>query len=56
MARADKNFGTRHDGRRSDAVADKRVYIHEALHLKGKLQAADYKQAVEKFMGLGLGL
>lgn len=31
------------------AVADKRVYCHEALHLKGKLQAAGYKQAVEKW-------
>ena len=31
------------------AVADKRVYVHEALHLKGKLQAAGYKQAVEKW-------
>jgi|TARA_B110000046_G_scaffold30518_1_gene32315 hypothetical protein len=31
------------------AVADKRVYVHEALHLNGKLQAAGYKQAVEKW-------
>ena len=26
-----------------------RVYCHEALHLKGKLQTASYKQAVEKW-------
>ena len=31
------------------AVADKRVYCHEALHLKQKLQSAGYKQAVEKW-------
>ena len=40
------------DGERADgshAVADKRVYCHEALHLKGKLQTAGYKQAVEKW-------
>ena len=30
-------------------VGDKRVYCHEALHLKGKLQTAGYKQAVEKW-------
>ena len=26
-----------------------RVYVHEALHLQGKLQAAGYKQAIEKW-------
>ena len=31
------------------AVADKRVYCHEALHLKQKLQDAGYKQEVEKW-------
>ena len=31
------------------AVADKRVYCHEALHLKAKLQNVGYKQAVEKW-------
>ena len=36
-------------GAMGHAVADKRVYCHEALHLKGKLQAAGYKQAVEKW-------
>ena len=39
--------GNQDDGAR--AVADKRVYCHEALHLKGKLQTAGYKQAVEKW-------
>ena len=53
MARAAIKTSTR--GTMGHAVADKRVYVHEALHLKGKLQAADYKQAVEKW-GLGLGL
>ena len=33
----------------SEVVADKRVYCHEALHLKQKLQSAGYKQAVEKW-------
>ena len=36
-------------GQMGHAVADKRVYCHEALHLKGKLQTAGYKQAVEKW-------
>ena len=36
-------------GTMGHAVADKRVYCHEALHLKGKLQTASYKQAVEKW-------
>ena len=36
-------------GTMGHAVADKRVYCHEALHLKGKLQTAGYKQAVEKW-------
>ena len=39
-------------GMMGHAVADKRVYCHEALHLQGKLQAADYKtdkQAIEKW-------
>ena len=31
------------------AVADKRVYCHEALHNRLKLQKADYKQAIEKW-------
>ena len=31
------------------AVADKRVYCHEALHNRLKLQKADYKQGVEKW-------
>ena len=35
--------------RMGHAVADKRVYCHEALHLKQKLQSAGYKQAVEKW-------
>ena len=29
-------------------VADKRVYCHEALHLKEKLTKAGYKEKVEK--------
>ena len=37
------------------AVADKRVYVHEALHLRGKLQTAGYKQAVEKWEASELG-
>ena len=36
-------------GQMGHAVADKRVYCHEALHRKGKLQTAGYKQAVEKW-------
>ena len=36
-------------GTMGHAAADKRVYCHEALHLKGKLQAAGYKQLVEKW-------
>ena len=36
-------------GQMGHTVADKRVYCHEALHLKGKLQTAGYKQAVEKW-------
>jgi hypothetical protein len=36
-------------GQMGHAVADKRVYCHEALHLKGKLQTAGYKQVVEKW-------
>ena len=36
-------------GTMGHAVADKRVYVHEALHLQGKLQAAGYKQAIEKW-------
>ena len=36
-------------GQMGHAVADKRVYCHEALHLKGKLQTAGYKQAFEKW-------
>ena len=36
-------------GTMGHAVADKRVYCHEAHHLKGKLQTASYKQAVEKW-------
>ena len=35
-------------GQMGHTVADKRVYCHEALHLKGKLQTAGYKQAVER--------
>ena len=31
------------------AVADKRVYVHEALHLRTKLQKASYKHATEKW-------
>ena len=31
------------------AVSDKRVYVHEALHLAGKLQKASYHQANEKW-------
>ena len=30
-------------------MADKRVYCHEALHNRLKLQKADYKQGVEKW-------
>ena len=36
-------------GQMGHAVADKRVYCHEALHLKAKLQNVGYKQAVEKW-------
>ena len=36
-------------GRMGHAVADKRVYCHEALHNRLKLQKADYKQAIEKW-------
>ena len=31
------------------AVADKRVYCHEALHMREKLTSAGYKQKVEKW-------
>ena len=31
------------------AVADKLVYVHEALHLKHKLQTASYTQHAEKW-------
>ena len=44
--------GNQDDGARANGSrrrADKRVYCHEALHLKGKLQTAGYKQAVEKW-------
>ena len=47
--RGNQDDGARADGSRRVAVADKRVYCHEALHLKGKLQTAGYKQAVEKW-------
>ena len=30
-------------------TGDKLVYCHEALHLKGKLQDAGYKQKAEKW-------
>ena len=30
-------------------MSDKLVYCHEALHLRGKLQTAAYKQAAEKW-------
>ena len=36
-------------GTMGHAVADKRVYCHEALHLKAKLQTAGCKQVVEKW-------
>ena len=36
-------------GAMGHAVADKRVFCHEALHRKNKLQTASYKQAVEKW-------
>ena len=36
-------------GQMGHAVADKRVYCHEALHLTRKLQSAGYKQSVEKW-------
>ena len=36
-------------GRGDNQFCHKRVYCHEALHLKRKLQAAGYKQAVEKW-------
>ena len=35
--------------RMSHAVGDKLVYVHEALHLKHKLQKASYTQHVEKW-------
>ena len=35
--------------RMGHAVADKLVYVHEALHLKHKLQKASYTQHVEKW-------
>ena len=31
------------------SVSDKRVYCHEALHLKEKLTKAGYKEKVEKW-------
>ena len=36
-------------GTMGHAVADKRVYCHEALHMQSKFQVAAYKQAVEKW-------
>ena len=42
-------INTTASGQMGHAVADKRVYCHEALHRKGKLQTAGYKQAVEKW-------
>ena len=36
-------------GTMGHATADKRVYVHEALHLQTKLQGAGYQQAVEKW-------
>ena len=33
----------------SHAVADKRVFCHEALAITRKLQSAGYKQSVEKW-------
>ena len=36
-------------GQMGHAVADKRVYCHEALHITRKLQSAGYKQSVEKW-------
>ena len=36
-------------GRGDNQFCHKRVYCHEALHLKQKLQSAGYKQAVEKW-------
>ena len=36
-------------GQMGHAVADKRVYCHEALHLKEKAQHAGYKALVEKW-------
>ena len=35
--------------RMGHATGDKLVYCHEALHLKGKLQNAGYKQKTEKW-------
>ena len=35
---------TAESSRMGHEVADKRVYCHEALHLKEKLQSAGYKQ------------
>ena len=43
------NFGARHYGPRCRQQARLRLYVHEALHLQSKLQAAGYKQAVEKW-------
>ena len=34
----------------SHAVGDKLVYCHEALHMKNKLQKADYHQQVEAWV------
>ena len=40
---------TRERSRMGDAVGDKLVYCHEALHLKRKLQAASYEQKAVKW-------
>ena len=40
---------TRERGRMGHAVGDKLVYCHEALHLKDKLQKANYEQNLVKW-------
>eukprot|EP00966_Prymnesium_polylepis_P239094 5530092-Prymnesium_polylepis.2 len=43
-------YGKIQSARMGHEVSDKRVYCHEALHLKEKLQNANYKVKVEKWV------
>ena len=47
MGRSAAEVPTR--SRMGHTVSDKRVYCHEALHLKEKLTKAGYKEKVEKW-------